>query len=724
MYSGLQSLKDSEDCVRVGFVGDIYDESGSLVPSTEITDAHKTALRKLCWEDSQLIPIFLEDTLAKGHYDGYCKSVLWPLLHYLVSETNSNDNCDNQNWAAYQEVNKIFADNIKSIYKSGDIVWIQDYHLFLVPGLCRKLMPEAIISFFLHSPFPASEVFRSSPNRKELLEGILGANQVGFQTYSYARHFISSCTRVLGLDSTPTGVDYSGRYISVGIYPIGIDVDTVTAQRNSDGVAAKIKAIKEMHGDKKIIIGRDKVDQVTGVLQKLYSFEKFLELHPEWVNKIVLIQINTPVQRQDPKLEAKISEVVSRINGTFGSLEHTPVYRYSQRIEREEYYALLAAADVGLITSIRDGMNTTCQEYVLCQRDNAGPLILSEFAGTAGSLSAALLVNPWDYTGVAESIHEALTMSKEDRSLKHEQLYNYIVSHPSKAWAKHFIDDLKNRSLSKDDSLPTPILDTQALVKQYNSAKKRLLLFDYDGTLTPIRETPGAAVPPQETIEGLTQLASNPNNVVWVISGRDQEFLDQWLGQIPNLGFSAEHGCFIKYPHPKNENPWINLAAEFDFSWKKDVVDIFNYYTERTPGSFVEHKLCAVTWHYRMADPEYGMFQAKECRNHLEDAIVSKKPVEILVGKKNLEVRPVELNKGEIVKKLVAATENCEFVFCAGDDKTDEDMFRALRKSELPENYCFSCTIGSANKKTQASWHVPYCEDIIKAISLLGEQSS
>ncbi|KAI8838653.1 HAD-like domain-containing protein [Chytridium lagenaria] len=272
-----------------------------------------------------------------------------------------------------------------------------------------------------------------------------------------------------------------------------------------------------------------------------------------------------------------------------------------------------------------------------------------------------MLVNPWDYLGVANAINEALTMSKEE--------------------------NLK----IPDQSNPTPVLDYDLITERYWGSKKRLLMFDYDGTLTPIRKTPGAAVPGADMLEYLTALVKDPNNYVFVISGRDQACLDNWLGHIPGLGLSAEHGCFIKYPE---DGKWVNLSEEIDLSWKS--------------------KRCSITWHYRMADPDYGSFQAKECQNHLEDAILSKLPVEVLIGKKNLEVRPVSINKGEIVKRLVAAHPDLDFVFCVGDDKTDEDMFRSLRRSELAEEVYFNLTIGSATKKTKASWHVAAPEQLIE----------
>jgi trehalose 6-phosphate synthase/phosphatase len=201
----------------------------------------------------------------------------------------------------------------------------------------------------------------------------------------------------LGVESTPKGVDFKGHHVTVGTFPIGIDVQQVARTSRSNAVMERISAIRELYAGKKIIVGRDKLDEIKGVHHKLCAFEQFLSEYPEWQDRCVLIQVTSPTELPG-RLEAKVSELVSRINGVYGSLDFAPVHHYHHRIDRSEYYALLTVADVALITSVRDGMNTTSHEYVVCQKDqNHGPLILSEFTGTAGSLSAAILVNPWDY---------------------------------------------------------------------------------------------------------------------------------------------------------------------------------------------------------------------------------------------------------------------------------------------------------------------------------------
>lgn len=412
---------------------------------------------------------------------------------------------------------------------------------------------------------------------------MLGANQIGFQTYAYARHFISACTRALGHESTPKGIDAGGAQVNVGTFPIGIDVDRIELDRKQPGVLSKIQTIRDMYAGKKIIVGRDKLDLVKGVLQKLQAFEKFLLEYPEWRNNVVLIQVTSPALSESQKLERKISDLVAHINGTYGSLNFTPVHHFHQTIDRDEYFALLSVADMALITSVRDGMNTTSLEYIVCQQEGHGPLILSEFTGTAGSLSAAMLVNPWDSLGVAKALNEALLMSDEHKTMRHAQLYDHVKSHTAQFWAQSFVTELLANIATPDQSDVTAFLDSELMTAKYMEAEKRLLLFDYDGTLTPIVKTPSAAIPTKKMLTYLNAIAEDRNNIVWVISGRDQNVLEEWLGGIKRLGLSAEHGCFMR---PPESDKWINLTEEFDMSWKNDVIEIFSYYTERTQGEY------------------------------------------------------------------------------------------------------------------------------------------
>lgn len=689
----------------------------------------------------KILPVWLfdeseepqEEILLKdqGRWRRYAERELYPLLHYK-QHAPTDGRSERKWWADYIRLNRLFADRIAQTYQAGDIIWVHDYHLFLLPSLLRQRIPNVYVGFFLHAPFPSSEFMRCLAKRKEVLTGVLGANMIGFQTFSYSRHFSSCCTRVLGFDSNSAGVDAYGAHVAVDVFPIGIDAQAVQKGAfDSPDIEKAMENIRRMYAGKKIIVGRDRLDSVRGVAQKLQAFEVFLERYPEWRNRVVLIQVTSPTsveeEKEDPgnKIASQISNLVATINGHYGSLSFAPVQYYPQYLSKQEYFALLRVADVGLITSVRDGMNTTSLEYIVCQQGNHSPLILSEFSGTAGTLPSAIHINPWDLGGVAAAINQALTMTPEEKLAQHTKLYKHVTTNTVSAWSKQFIHRLLTNLSSFDQSIVTPALDRAKLLRQYRKARKRLFMFDYDGTLTPIVKDPQAAIPSDRVLRTIKTLAADPRNAVWIISGRDQAFLDEWMGHIPELGLSAEHGCFIRKPR---SDDWENLAERTDMSWQSEVMDIFQHYTERTQGSFIERKRVALTWHYRRADPEYGAFQAKECRKHLEETVAKKWDVEVMAGKANLEVRPTFVNKGFIAKRLVdeygtGPGQAPEFILCLGDDFTDEDMFRALRDYDLPSDHVFSVTVGASSKQTLASWHLLEPADVIATVAMLNSSS-
>ncbi|KAJ5124648.1 uncharacterized protein N7515_008473 [Penicillium bovifimosum] len=684
----------------------------------------------------RVLPVWLsdaseepEDTITlkdQGRWRRYAERELYPLLHYK-QHGPTDGRSERRWWADYVRLNQLFADRIVQEYQEGDVVWVHDYHLFLLPSLLRQRIPNIYVGFFLHSPFPSSEFVRCLAKRKEILEGVLGANMIGFQTFSYSRHFTSCCTRVLGFESNAAGVDAYGAHVAVDVFPIGIDAQSIQkAAFGAPDIEETVLNIRKLYAGKKIIVGRDRLDSVRGVAQKLQAFEIFLERYPEWRDKVVLIQVTSPTsveeeKEDDAKIAGQISNLVSTINGRFGSLSFSPVQYYPQYLSPREYFALLRVADVGLITTVRDGMNTTSLEYIVCQQNNHSPLILSEFSGTAGTLPSAIHINPWDLFGVAAAINQALNMPAEQRKEQHLRLYKHVVTNTISMWSRQYLNRLLTNLSSFDQSVATPALDRAKLVKQYRKARRRLFMFDYDGTLTPIVKDPQAAIPSDRVLRTLKSLSADPRNAVWIISGRDQVFLDEWMGHIPELGLSAEHGCFIRKPGSED---WENLAEKSDMGWQKEVVEVFQHFTERTQGSFIERKRVALTWHYRRADPEYGAFQARECRKALEDTVAKRWDVEVMAGKANLEVRPTFVNKGAIATRLVneygtAPGSAPDFILCLGDDFTDEDMFRALQKFDLPRDHVYSVTVGASSKQTDASWHLLEPADVIGSIQML-----
>ena len=391
-------------------------------------------------------PIFLSDEVAELHYNGFSNSILWPLFHYHPGEINFDENA----WVAYNEANEKFADEIIKYVKDGDIVWVHDYHLMLLPELLRKQIEQRGIKdvklgFFLHTPFPSSEIYRVLPVRQEILRGVLSCDLIGFHTYDYARHFLSSVERVLGVATMPNGVEYRGRNVNVGAFPIGIDVDNFTEGLKKPEVVKRIEQLKSKFQDTKIIVGVDRLDYIKGVPQKLHALEVFLNEHPEWIGKVVLVQVAVPSRgdvEEYQELRATVNELVGRINGTFGTVEFVPIHFMHKSIPFNELISLYAVSDVCLVSSTRDGMNLVSYEYIACQEEKHGSLILSEFTGAAQSLNGAIIVNPWNTDELSHAIYEALTLPEEKKKANHDKLFQYISKYTSAFWGENFVKEL------------------------------------------------------------------------------------------------------------------------------------------------------------------------------------------------------------------------------------------------------------------------------------------
>lgn len=683
----------------------------------------------------------------------YAEKVIWQVFHYIQDEPSDGKE-ESQAWHDYVRFNEAYFQRIKNIYRLGDIIWIHDYYLLLLPQLLRMEFPDAFIGLYIHAPFPSSEYFRCLPKRVQLLDGMLGCDKIAFQNESFQRHFLSCCARILGHEVTPNSVLVYGSTVSVETLPIGIDSERIEhdAFSESENVGEKVKALRACYPDKLIIVGRDRLDLVRGVPQKLAAFEMFLQMYPEWRETVVLIQVSTPGYSQDKRVEKKVMDLVNLINSRFGNLNHTPVLHYQMRINKDEYLALLRVADLCLISSVRDGMNTTSLEFVICQKEKKAPLVLSEFTGTASVLKDAILVNPWDSVRIAKTIHDCFTMSFDQRAALEDMLYKKVTSNTIQSWTANFLEHLIDHSLKVHQAHYTPTLNRPRLYKAYQKSSRRLFLFDYDGTLTPIVKDPAAAIPSLKLIKIVETLTADPRNQFWIISGRDQAFLEKWWGSL-NVGLSAEHGCFLK---DVGSDKWYNLTETCDMSWQEKVERVFESYVEQTPGSNIEKKKVALTWHYRRSDPELGRFQAERCTEELRNGIGKEYDVEVMAGKANVEVRPKFVNKGEIVRRLVlnphggkldphAAHVNPQkidalrlpdFMLCSGDDTTDEDMFRSLQDIEaqwhlddLPKNCggtygIYPVLVGPAAKQTLATAHLNVPSQLIDTLGLLTGQVS
>ncbi|EED16345.1 alpha,alpha-trehalose-phosphate synthase subunit, putative [Talaromyces stipitatus ATCC 10500] len=418
-----------------------YGWPGLEVPEDEI-ETVKSKLK----EEYGATPVFIDDQLADRHYNGFSNSILWPLLHYHPGEIVFDESA----WVAYKEANALFAQTIADEAKDGDMIWVHDYHLMLLPQLLRERLraqgkKNIKIGFFLHTPFPSSEIYRVLPVRADLLKGVLYCDLIGFHTFDYARHFLSSCTHILNLSTTPGSVRFENRSVSVGAFPIGIDPEKFLDGLKNPKVQNRIASLESKFQGMKLMVSVDRLDYIKGIPQKLHALEVFLSNHPEWVGKVVLVQVAVP-SRQDVEeyqnLRAVVNELVGRINGRFGTVDYMPIHFMHKSVNFEELLALYAVSDACVVSSTRDGMNLVSFEYIASQQKRQGVLILSEFAGAAQSLNGSLVVNPWNTEDLAKAYHQAVSMEPEQRAAKYQKLWKYISKYTSAFWGQSFVAEL------------------------------------------------------------------------------------------------------------------------------------------------------------------------------------------------------------------------------------------------------------------------------------------
>jgi trehalose 6-phosphate synthase/phosphatase len=622
-------------------------------------------------EELRIVPLYLTDEEHEAYYQGFSNGALWPLCHYLLDKVAM----DAQQFAAYRSVNERFADLVASRFQAGDLIWVHDYHLMLLPGLLRERLPDARIGFFLHIPFPSYEVFRILPWRRGILEGLLGADLIGFHTLAYLRHFTTSLLRIAGLESQVDHLAYNGREVRLGAFPMGIDVGAFTAMAESEDARAAAAAIRGEAGDRKILLGIDRLDYTKGLPTRLLAFERLLERKPELREKVRFLQVAEPSRVGIGPYDAlgqQVDELAGRINGRFGTATAVPVHYMHQSFTQPEVVTMYRAADVMVVTPLRDGMNLVAKEFCASRTDEDGVLILSEFAGAAAELGEALRVNPYDVDQLAEVFEQALEMSAEERRTRMRSLRQRVMEYDVHRWANSFLEVLESMP-GGPSKLPSslaaaPVAD--AVIARIRAETLLSLFLDYDGTLTPLMPFPELASPDDDLRELMAALLRKPGIRVHMLSGRARDDLERWFGELP-IGLYAEHGLWMRPPH----RDWT-LLTELAVGWKDQVRAIMEQFVAHTPGSFIEEKTASLAWHYRNTDVEFGSVQAKELRIHLAETL-SNVPVEVLKGSKVIEVRMYGVHKGAAVRRVLA--ENGEGAIVAmGDDRTDEDMFAAL----------------------------------------------
>jgi trehalose 6-phosphate synthase/phosphatase len=662
LATGLSSVIKEHNNLWIGWPGSVVEESQKQTITNDL-------------RLQNLYPVFLNESEIKKYYEGFSNETIWPLFHYFPNFSEYNP----QYWETYFEVNKKFAAEIVKFATEDDIIWVHDYQLMLLPGMLRKLLPGITIGYFQHIPFPSYDIFRVLPWKSEILSGLLGADIVGFQTDDDVTHFINCAGRILNTTAKNNELIVAKRIVVAQAFPISIDYQKYR-QLALHPITKKNALKLKKSVNTRIAISIDRLDYSKGIIQRLKAFELFLKQYPEWHEKVTLIHLVVPSRDNVlnyKELKEEMNRLITEINGKYATIGWQPIQHYYRSFAPNLLSALYIAADLALVTPLRDGMNLVCKEYIASNVCKNGMLVLSEAAGAARELTEALPVNPNDIEDFANKIYAGLNMPAFERSVRMTIMQETVQKADIFNWMNTFMTKLNEIKARQSIALCCPV-DPDVLQKidlQYCYAAKRLFLLDYDGTLVPFNKRIDAAVPDIELLHLLENLAADEHNKVVIISGRDNVTLGKWLGHLP-VDIIAEHGAWFK----ERGRKWY-CAPGLSTAWKRNILKSFNAYAANTPGAFIEEKAFSIAWHYRAADNKLGYSRAIELANSLR-GMTESHDLDVLHGDKVIEVKCSNINKGKAAQKYLDK-ESYDFVLAIGDDTSDEDMFKVLPEGTI-----------------------------------------
>lgn len=693
LATGLRSVHQASDSIWLGWCG---------IESEHLHKKTQKEIEEELLNTYKCAPVFLTQDEVDGYYNAFSNKTLWPLFHYFPMYTEYHQDY----WLAYQEVNQKFFKTLKKIIGPTDRVWVHDYHLMLLPHMIREAYPNTQIGFFLHIPFPSFEIFRLLPWREQILTGLIGSDLVGFHTYDYARHFLSSVQRALQLDAHLGTINLKKRKVHVDVFPMGIDYEKHSKALELESVKHQIRKFKKNLGKLRVILSVDRLDYTKGIPNRLHAFDRFLEKYPEWKEKTALIMIVAPSRTDVPsymELKTELDALVSQINSKHGTIGWTPITYFFRTFSFKGLSALYGLSDILLVTPLRDGMNLVVKEYIAARKNHQGVVILSETTGASGELGEAILVNANNIDEIADSVNQALNVPIDEQKRANKLMKVRIQQGNVDHWAADFIEKLNAVSKAQTELKIKKMTNTVQvnLITEYAAAQKRLLLLDYDGTLVSFKKKPAWASPDKELKELLKKLGNDKNNEVVIISGRDRDVLTQWLGDLP-IHLVGSHGIWI-YEHG---HEW-RLIEQVDFEWKDDIRPVLEHFYHRTPGSLIEEKSYSLAWHYRNCDPDFAKTRLSELKAALMD-LTGNLNIGILEGSKVLEVKNTAINKGRAASLWIEKTDP-DFIFAIGDDWTDEDTFEVLPEA------AHAVKVGYG--QTRAKYTIEDTEEVRKLLS-------
>ncbi len=665
LATGLSTLHQQEGSLWIGWSG---------LPADSLSSAERDEVASALLDKHKCAAVDLTQEEIDAYYLGFCNDIIWPLFHYFPTYPTY----DSELWLAYQSVNQKFFDVVREHLEPGDLIWVQDYQLMLLPALIKEAEPDSSVGFFLHIPFPSYELFRLLPWREEVLEGLLGADLIGFHTYDYARHFLSSVRRLLGYDHSLANVRYKDRLVKVDVFPMGIDFDRYSTSSEDPEVQKEIAQIAESPPAPRLILSVDRLDYTKGIPQRLRAFDRYLNEHSDWRERVSLVLIVAPSRTGVPQyrdLKREIDELVSIINSRHGTMAWTPVHYFYRTFGFAELTALYNLCGVLLVTALRDGMNLVAKEYIAARTTGTGSIVITETAGVAREMSEAIVVNPSDVEQIANGIHTALTMPEDEQRERIAAMQARIERYDIHYWASDFVGKLHGitetqRRLAGRRLQPAAI---EAIRTRFSASERRAVILDLDGTLIDYTDRPRRAAPGTEVLALLAGLAKQAR--ILVMSSRDRPFLERIFTNTP-VSLMASHGAWIR----DREGDWENLSP-IDNEWKHDIANVIQLSTDRTPGSRFEEKEYSLAWHYRGSDPDLAGVRLAELRDALL-SIVANRNLEVFEGNRVIEIKSSLASKAQAAAVWLER-DAPDFTLAAGDDQTDEDLFLSLPGSAL-----------------------------------------
>ena len=685
--AGLKEVHAQENAVWIGHPGLVCDAQ---------SDADFKRLAVLL-KKRKLVPVYIPAEIHDPFSKGMANGIIWPLLHYFF-ETMAFSFKD---WEAYVKANRIFAQAVLDIVKPGDRVWIHDYQLMLLPRFLRDSGKPLNIAYFHHIPFPSPDVFRILPVRDEVIDGLLGADLIGFHTFDYVRNFISSAAHNVNTEVFVDYLRYRQRHVKISAFPLGIDVkemDLALEKLHAEG--SKQDLLADVEG-KFVFLGVDRLDYTKGIPSRLKAYQMFLEDHPELVGRAIFIQVCVPSRVDIQKygdIREKIEGLVGNISGLFGRPGYVPVHYVYRNFNFEDLVALYDRADVMVVTPLRDGLNLVCKEYVAAKRQNAGVLILSEFAGAAAEMGEAIIVNPYNIREVAHAMHRSLLMPEKEKMDRLKALRSRVIGFDNIAWARSFIESWSEVALPDARSSVLDKSIQKEVFKKFKIARKTFIFSDYDGTIAPLPNRSAYALLAPNLLDILDKLGVQAGCDITIVSGRSRLGLEHVL-EHSNFNLSAEHGLFVKL----HDGEWLRqleLQAEFD-KVKPSIESLLGLYCRAISGSYIEEKEYSLVWHFQRAkDASLADSQAQVLRELLKQHLADT-PYAPYGGKKVIDIHPVLVNKGMAVEWLLEKRgfdPQQDLLITMGDDVTDEDMYAVQKELNI------SIHVGQQNMRSR--YHV------------------